>query len=66
MKTLQSYKAEQLELMILEWEQKLRHSCKYSEKPMVSWDAVRDLYFSIRDDYLVVDLMEDIAEESCL
>lgn len=57
--TIAEIKAREMSRMLHEWELQLRSKCKYSEETTCTWDDVRELYYAIRNEYLVIDLLTD-------
>lgn len=57
--TLEQLKSTRMHCMIKEWEMRLREKVKYSDETTTTWDAVRELYVEVRNEYLVVDLLDE-------
>lgn len=52
-------KLNRLEYMVRVWEEKLRAKRKYSETQDTTWESVSEMYYEIRNEYLVVDLLDE-------
>lgn len=58
MNNFKNYQLLQLKFMLEEFERKLREKYKYSQSQETTWKEARDMYYEIRNEYLIVDLME--------
>lgn len=58
--TLEEFKAQQTRRLLIDFEEQLRSRAKYADPDETTWQEVRDWYHSIRNEYLVIDLMEEI------
>lgn len=57
--TLNELKLIRLSSMIHEWEMQLRAKVKYGDTQGTTWDDVREMYYSIREEFLHIDLMNE-------
>lgn len=55
---MEKLKNKQLNRLLLDFEEQLRSKAKYTEPNETTWEEVRDWYHQIRNEYMVIDLME--------